>query len=69
MEWTRGLTDMHCHVIPGVDDGVKDMEEALRMIKIEYEEGVRTIIATPHYRVGMFEPSSREVQEQFLKLT
>lgn len=69
MEWTRGLTDMHCHVIPGVDDGVKDMEEALRMIKIEYEEGVRTIIATPHYRVGMFEPSFREVQEQFLKLT
>lgn len=41
--------DMHCHILPGVDDGAANMEETERMLRIAYEEGVRCMIATPHY--------------------
>ncbi len=41
-------TDIHMHVIPGVDDGARDLEEALQMLEISYRQGVRRVIATPH---------------------
>lgn len=44
--------DIHCHFLPGVDDGAKDMDETYRMLSIAYREGIRTMIATPHYRTG-----------------
>lgn len=45
----EGYIDMHCHIVPGVDDGAKDVEEMKEMLKIAYKEGIRCIIATPHY--------------------
>ncbi|NCB94690.1 MAG: capsular biosynthesis protein [Clostridia bacterium] len=59
------LTDIHCHLIPGVDDGAKDMETAQRMLRAEYKDGVRRIIVTPHYRRGMFETPLATVVTQF----
>ena len=41
--------DIHTHILPGVDDGAASMEETLRMLEQAYEEGVRVILATPHY--------------------
>lgn len=60
-----GLYDIHCHLLPGVDDGSKNMKETIQMLKMEYEQGVRGIFATPHYRKGMFETSEAELKEQF----
>nr|WP_177295886.1 CpsB/CapC family capsule biosynthesis tyrosine phosphatase [uncultured Blautia sp.] len=60
-----GLVDMHCHILPSVDDGAKNMEEAIRMLKMEYDQGVRTMIVTPHYRKRMFETSVSEIKKQF----
>ncbi len=50
-----GMTDMHCHITPGVDDGAQTKEDVKRLLQMEYDGGVRTIILTPHYRKGMFE--------------
>lgn len=44
----RKLYDVHCHLIPGVDDGSRDLEESIRAIEEEYRQGVRTIICTSH---------------------
>ena len=44
----RDLYDIHCHILPGVDDGAKDMDMALSMIEKEIDAGVETIILTPH---------------------
>lgn len=49
----RGLTDWHCHLLPGVDDGVQTMEESLRILA-EYEQlGIREVWLTPHVMEDM----------------
>jgi protein-tyrosine phosphatase len=55
-EHTAGLhfVDIHCHLIPGIDDGARSWAESLQMARIAYEEGTRVIIATPH-QLGAFD--------------
>ena len=43
------LTDYHCHILPGMDDGAQDVDTSLEMIEIMKEQGVERIIATPHF--------------------
>lgn len=43
------IVDIHCHIIPGVDDGAKSYEQAYHMLDIAYEQGISDIIATPHH--------------------
>lgn len=42
------IIDMHTHILPGVDDGARDWDIALEMLKLCAESGVQKIIATPH---------------------
>lgn len=46
------LCDMHSHIIPGVDDGSRDMEMTERMLETAYEQGIRCMVATPHFIPG-----------------
>ncbi|MEI6499824.1 MAG: CpsB/CapC family capsule biosynthesis tyrosine phosphatase [Armatimonadota bacterium] len=39
---------MHCHILPGIDDGPESFEEALAMARMAAADGIRTIVATPH---------------------
>jgi protein-tyrosine phosphatase len=48
----RPFTDIHCHVLPGVDDGARDEPEALAMAAAAAADGTRTLIATPHQLGG-----------------
>ena len=59
------IADIHCHILPGVDDGARSMEMAMEMLKKEYDQGVRLIILTPHFRNQMFEPDEKTVLTQF----
>lgn len=43
------LTEVHCHILPGIDDGSPDIETSLKMIDALKRQGAKTIIATPHY--------------------
>lgn len=45
--------DVHTHIVPGIDDGAENEEEALSMLKTSYLSGVRDIILTPHYNEEM----------------
>ncbi len=57
--------DMHCHLLYGVDDGPKEMETSLRLLRQEYDAGVRTAYLTPHYRKKMFETSAESIRANF----
>ncbi|MCD8337790.1 MAG: capsular biosynthesis protein [Lachnospiraceae bacterium] len=61
----EGIYDIHCHILPGVDDGSKSIEETHELLRREYEDGVRTIIVTPHYRLEMFEPELPRIYRAF----
>ena len=43
------LVDIHCHILPGLDDGPAAHDEAVAMAELAVREGIDTIIATPHY--------------------
>ncbi|WP_122638402.1 tyrosine-protein phosphatase [Romboutsia sp. Marseille-P6047] len=43
------MIDIHCHILPGVDDGAVDLEEALEMARIAEKEGIKKIINTSHF--------------------
>ena len=64
----KNLFDIHCHIVPAVDDGAKTMDMALQMLQMEYEDGVRSIILTPHYRREMFETPQEKIERQFALL-
>ncbi|MCH3987390.1 MAG: capsular biosynthesis protein [Lachnospiraceae bacterium] len=64
----RDICDMHCHAIPGVDDGAPSLEVSLLMLHRMYREGVRNVILTPHFRQGMFETPRDDVQRSFERL-
>jgi protein-tyrosine phosphatase len=42
------LVDLHCHILPGVDDGATHEAESLRMLQVAEQEGIGIIAATPH---------------------
>lgn len=43
------MTEYHCHILPGIDDGAKDPEMSLGMAEMMYKQGVRTLVCTPHF--------------------
>ena len=49
---TKQFIDIHSHILPGVDDGSSSMEETMEMLRIAGNEGITTMIATPHYAAG-----------------
>lgn len=63
-----GFIDIHCHIIPHVDDGAKTTAQALHIVDIAYENGIRAMIATPHYEVGRYEKSSEDIRQYYDKL-
>jgi len=63
-----GIIDIHSHIVPDVDDGAKTLDESKQMLQLAYNEGIRTIIATPHFRRRMFECPLQKRKEQYEKL-
>ncbi|WP_096185794.1 tyrosine-protein phosphatase [Evansella halocellulosilytica] len=62
------MIDLHCHILPGVDDGAKDIIYALAMAKVAEQEGVTTIVATPHHQNGVFINEKQLIQEKVNEL-
>ena len=58
------MIDIHNHIIYGVDDGARDVEESLRMIEIYKEAGFDQIIATSHYDSSRYKVDAGEIKEK-----
>ncbi len=55
------MIDIHSHILPGLDDGAQNGEESLIMAKAAVEEGIHTIIATPHHNNGAYTNTKKEI--------
>ncbi len=62
------MIDIHSHIIFGVDDGPKSLEESIHLLEESYRQGVRAIVATSHRRKGMFETPEHTILEHFHQL-
>jgi protein-tyrosine phosphatase len=63
------MIDLHCHIIPGVDDGSDSMEESIEMARIAEHDGIEKIVATPHlFQASSNIKSFNEVAEERDKL-
>lgn len=63
----RGFVDWHCHILPGVDDGVQTMDEALHILAAYERLGIREVWLTPHIMEDIPNPTAR-LRERFAEL-
>ena len=47
-------TDLHCHMLPAIDDGARDLAQSLAMARMAVEDGIRTAVMTPHHLNGVY---------------
>jgi protein-tyrosine phosphatase len=55
------MIDLHCHVLPGIDDGAKTLDDALQLIEAAQQQGITRIIATPHIHFGTFNNTTQTI--------
>ncbi len=55
------MIDFHTHLLPSIDDGSSDMDETKELLRMEREQGVEKVVATPHFYAG------RDSVEHFLR--
>jgi protein-tyrosine phosphatase len=60
------VIDIHHHCLPGVDDGPRDLEQAVDLCRLAAADGIETIIATPHVLRGRWQNTSRALLEEKL---
>lgn len=62
------MVDIHCHLLPAVDDGPETVEQAIKMAKHAVEEGVTAIIVTPHAFHSQFDTKQLNVRNAVVNL-
>ncbi|MCL2718118.1 MAG: hypothetical protein FWE14_04985 [Lachnospiraceae bacterium] len=60
MDKSQKYIDIHSHVLPGIDDGPRDFESAMALLRLAAENQIGTIICTPHYKEGMSGPQEKK---------
>ncbi|WP_442596741.1 tyrosine-protein phosphatase [Neobacillus sp. D3-1R] len=63
------MVDIHCHILPNVDDGSQSLADSIAMAKMAVSEGIHTIIATPHHKNGKYENTKMGILEQVAHLS
>lgn len=64
----RGEVDYHCHILPGIDDGAKTLDESLEMARLLEHAGYREVHCTPHLIKGLYDASTDDVLNALCRL-
>lgn len=59
------MIDLHCHLLPGIDDGARDMKESLALARLAYINGIRKVIVTPHIYPGRYNNDANNIRNVF----
>lgn len=62
------MIDLHCHILPGIDDGAPDLETALTMARIACADGITTTACTPHIYPGLYENNAAGIRAAIANL-
>ncbi len=62
------MIDIHSHILPGVDDGAKTIEDSIAMARQAYDQGITKIVASPHHKNGTFENDRQSILENVKQL-
>ncbi|MCM3735363.1 tyrosine protein phosphatase [Bacillus cytotoxicus] len=62
------MIDLHCHILPSVDDGAGTLTDSLKMAQTAVTEGIHTIVATPHHQNGKYINERAEILHQVEQL-
>lgn len=65
---TSKIIDIHAHILPQLDDGSRSMDESRLLLQEAYSQGIRKIIATPHYINGHSRAASDAIREYAAKM-
>src|SRR3954468_19191404 len=58
-------TDIHSHLVPGVDDGVQNLETAVHFLETLYSLGIRKVITTPHIMMDRYPNSADTLRDPY----
>ncbi len=58
------MIDLHNHLLPGIDDGAKKVEETLEFLRIARRDGVKVVVATPHMKPGVYDNRRETILER-----
>ncbi|MEP7706682.1 CpsB/CapC family capsule biosynthesis tyrosine phosphatase [Paraglaciecola sp. 25GB23A] len=59
------MIDIHSHILPGVDDGARTLDEALDMLRMAVDGGVTIQVLTPHIHYGRYENQKADLEKRF----
>src|SRR5690625_2493026 len=62
------MIDIHCHILPNVADAASHLEDSVAMAKTAVQEGIHTIVATPHHKNGRYNNPKKSVLTDLEKL-
>jgi protein-tyrosine phosphatase len=62
------MIDLHCHILPGLDDGPETIEESIAMCRIAADDGIDTVVAAPHCKPGWFDFTADDVHSRIKAL-
>ena len=62
------MIDLHCHILPGIDDGAVDLENALAMARVAVAEGITITACTPHMMPGVYDNTGPAVRAHIATL-
>lgn len=59
------MVDLHCHFLPAVDDGAKDLADGIALVRAAHANGISRIVLTPHIHVGRYENTRSSLEVRF----
>jgi protein-tyrosine phosphatase len=62
------MTDYHCHLLPGIDDGPESIQDAIAMARLLMQAGYNTVYCTPHLIKGLYDSDNKSVRKAVLEL-